>query len=133
MNPLVWLGLGAAALAGFSLLTRLRKARSLPRISNTEFLNLYRTVFKDPDELVLNQRNVIARHLGLPVEVLSPNQTFQGLSQYTGFVGEYEVGMGDLETALLELSERAGLPQPQSFPKTVGEWIHEMLRLGPKS
>ena len=42
MNPIVWLGLGAAALAGISFLTRLRKARTLPNISNAEFLNLYR-------------------------------------------------------------------------------------------
>jgi len=102
-------------------------------VSNAEFLNLYRATFRDPDELVLNQRNVIARHLGLPAEALSPNQTFEGLSRYTGFVGEYEVGMGDLETALLESIERADLEQPPSFPATVGELIHEMVRLAPKT
>jgi hypothetical protein len=133
MNPLVWLGLGAAALAGISFLTRRLKARSLSLVSDAEFLERYRTTFADPDKLVLNQRTVIARHLGLPAEALSPDHTFEGLSQYTGFVGEFEVGMGDLETELLELVERADLEQPTSFPATVGELIHEMVRLAPKS
>jgi hypothetical protein len=93
MNPLIWLLLGGAGLAGVSFLVRISKTRSLPRISNAEFPDLYRVTFHDPDELVLNQRNVIAKHLGLSAETLSPNQTFERLSRYTGFVGEYEVGM----------------------------------------
>lgn len=129
MNPLIWLLLGGAGLAGISLLIRICKARSLPRISNAEFLDLYKVTFADPDELVLNQRNVIAKHLGLTAEALSPDQTFERLSRYTGFVGEYEVGMGDLETELLELIQRAGLEQPKSFPVTLGELIHEMVRV----
>lgn len=74
----------------------------------------------------------MAKHLALPPEKLAPNQTFKELARYTGFAGEYEVGLGDLEFELMEACERAGLDPPKTFPSTVAEFIHEMLRANAK-
>ena len=118
---------GAAGLATFSFLARTRKIRVIPRIADAEFLELYRLSFKDPDDLILRQRGLIARHLRLPAEVLSPNQSLQELSRYCGFVGEYETGIGDLEEELLDLFEKAQIRREQAFPRSVGELIHEFI------
>jgi hypothetical protein len=40
--------------------------------------------------------------------------------------------MGDLESELIEAFERAGLEAPKTFPNTVAEFIHEMLRANEK-
>jgi YD repeat-containing protein len=63
---------------------------------------------------------------------LTADQTFKRLGKYTGFAGEYEVGMGDLESELMEAFARAGLEPPKTFPNTVAEFIHEMLRANAK-
>ena len=70
----------------------------------------------------------MAKHLGLPSEKLAPHHTFKQLARYTGFVGEYEVGMGDLEEKLMELFDQAIVDRPESFPSTIGEFIHQVLR-----
>ncbi len=124
---MVWLLLSGAALAGLSFLVMKQRTQTLPRISNVEFLHLYKVRFDDPEEFVLNERDRIARHLGLPADVLTPNQTFEKLSQFSGFVGEFELGMGDLETTLWELFRKTNLEQPNPFPATVGELIHGIV------
>jgi hypothetical protein len=54
------------------------------------------------------------------------------LAKYTGVAGEYEVGMGDLESELSEALERAGLEPLKTFPNTIAEYIHEMLKANAK-
>ena len=128
MSTLVLLLLGGVGLAAISFLTKKRQSRRLPRFTDKEFLSIYKESFSGVDELVLKQRGLIASHLGLPAERLSPNHRFETLSKYTGFVGEYEVAMGDLEDQLNELFERVGLERRASFPSSVGELIQEMIK-----
>lgn len=127
MSALFLLLLAGCGLAGVSYLVKVRQARTLSTFSEEEFLRLYQQMFPDPAASVLEQRQIVANHLGLPSEKLAPHQTFKQLAKYTGFVGEYEVGLGDLEAELAELFERASLKRPESFPGTIGELIHEML------
>ena len=123
--PLLLIGVTAAAA---SYLIRTRQTRTLPSISDDEFVKLYQRRFADSIESVLKLRTFIAKHLALPPEKLAPHHTFKELAKHTGFAGEYEVGMGDLESELIEAFERAGLEAPKTFPNTVAEFIHEMLR-----
>lgn len=127
MNALLLLFAAGFGLAGASYLVKLRKTQTLSSVSDEEFIRLYQVEFTEPANLVLEQRRIVAQYLGLPSEKLAPQHTFKELARYTGFVGEYEVGMGDLEAELIELFERASLKTPQSFPATIGEFIHEVL------
>ena len=127
MISMFWLILGGASVAGASYLYKTWRSRTLPTKSEEEFLMNYREFYSDPSDLVLQQRRNIASHLGLPPEKLSPDLTFKEISDHAGFVGEYEVGMGDLEEVLRELYQKASLKMPGSFPVTVGELIHEIV------
>lgn len=126
MNALFWLLLGGIGVATGSYLVKTRRSRALASTSDEDFLRIYSRSYPDPADLVLQERKIIAAHLGLPAERLAPHDTFQRLSSYTGFAGEYEVGMGDLEEERRELFEQASLLMPESFPPTVGELIHEI-------
>jgi hypothetical protein len=128
--PLLLLGVTAAVA---SYLVKTRQARTLANISDDEFIRLYQRRFPDSTESVLKLRTFVAKHLALPPEKLTPEQTFKELAKHTGFAGEYEVGMGDLESELIEAFEQAGLEPPKTFPITVAEYIHEMLRANAKS
>lgn len=123
--PLLLIGVAAAAASYF---IKTRQARTLSRITDDEFANLYQRRFADSTDSVLKLRTLVAKHLTLPADKLAPDQTFEQLAKYTGFAGEYEVGMGDLESELMEAFARAGLESPKTFPNTVAEFIHEMLR-----
>jgi hypothetical protein len=133
VSAIWWLLLGGAALAAASTLFKARKAKELPDISNQEFLNVYRLRFNGLDNAVLAERSAIAECLGVPYQKLSPTQTFKSLSKYTGFITEYEIGMSDLGDELAHRYEQAGLKTPESFPETVGEFIHEIINATKKS
>lgn len=128
MNPVFWLLLGGMGVAGASYLFKSWSSRTLKITSDEEFLRLYSKTYSDSADLVLQQRRIIAAHLGLPAERLAPDLTFKRLSSYAGFAGEYEVGMGDLEEELRELFQKASLKVSPSFPATIGELIHEIAR-----
>ena len=130
MGPFVFLLFAGMAVAGASYLVKVRQGRSLANVSDDEFVRLYQETFADPAHSVLEGRRFVAKHLSLPAEKLTPQQTFPQLARYTGFAGEYEVGMGDLETELMERFERAHLEPPKTFPRTVGEFIHQRLSAG---
>jgi hypothetical protein len=127
MNALFWLFLGGMGVAGASYLYKSLHSRNLEIMPDEEFLRVYGKLYADPGNLVLKQRQVIATHLGLPAERLAPDLTFKRLSSYTGFAGEYELGMGDLEDELRELFSQTSLKVSSEFPVTVGELIHEMV------
>ena len=126
MNPIFWLLLGGMGVAGASYLYKSWHSRTLKITSDEEFLRVYSKIYADPADLVLQQRLVIAARLGLPAERLAPDLTFRRLSSYTGFAGEYELGMGDLEDELRELFEKASLKVSPSFPASIGELVHQM-------
>lgn len=127
MISMFWLILGGVSIAGASYLYKTWRSRMLPTKSEEQFLVNYRKFYSDPSDLVLKQRRTVASHLGVPPEKLSPDLTFKELSGHAGFVGEYEVGMGDLEEVLRELFQKASLKMPASFPATIGELIHEIV------
>jgi hypothetical protein len=127
MNAVFWLFLGGIGVAGASYLYKSWHSRNLDIMPDEEFLRVYSKIYADPGDVVLQQRLVIATHLGLPAERLAPDLTFERLSSYTGFAGEYEVGMGDLEDELRELFRQTSLKVTSRFPATVGDLIHEMV------
>lgn len=128
MSALWWLLLAGGALAGVSTLVKLRKVRELPDVSDEEFLRAYRDRFNDGDNRVLKERKTIAEYLTVPYEKLSPAQTFEALKRYTGFTGEYEMGMSSLGEDLEFFCNEAKLKMPDPFPITVGEFIREIIR-----
>ena len=127
MSALWWLLLACGALAAFSTIVKLRKVRELPDVSDEEFLSAYRDRFNDADNRVLEERKTIAKVLTVPYEKLSPAQTFDTLSKYTGFTGEYELGMSSLGEDLEFFCNEAKLKMPDPFPETVGAYIHEII------
>jgi hypothetical protein len=128
MNLMLWLIMGGLGVAAASLLFKKRKLTQLSNVSDDTFLTRYESKFDPSGGKVLEGRRFIAKHLGLPWQKLSPEQRFVWLSQFTGFVAEYQVGMGDLEDELGEMYSRAGLKAPAPFPATVGEFINEMVK-----
>lgn len=127
MNAVFWLFLGGMGIAGASYLYKSLHSRNLEIMRDEEFLRVYSKTYADAGDLVLQERQVIATHLGLLAERLAPDLTFKRLSNYTGFAGEYELGMGDLEDELRELLRQKSLKVSSRFPATVGELIHEMV------
>ena len=127
MGPFVALLFAAMGVAGASYLVKVRQSRRLTNLTDDQFVRIYQQTYTDPPGSVLEMRRFVARHLSLRAEILAPGQTFEQLAKFTGFAGEYEVGMGDLESELIERFERARLAPPKVFPHTVGEFIHKML------
>jgi len=128
MSALWWLLIGGAALAAGSTLLKRRKLKDLPDVSNEEFLSMYRFRSDRSDSKVIEERKAIAESLGVPYQKLSPSQTFKSFSRYTGFIGEYEIGMSDLGDELAHVCKQAGLRAPDPFPETVEEFINEMMK-----
>lgn len=125
---MLWILLGCLAIVAASELYKRRNLSDLPEISDEEFLRMYNRRFITPDVMVFEGRKLVAEHLGIPYQKLSPDQNFQRISRYTGFVTEYELGMSDLEDKLFDLCERVNISPPRPFPETVGEFINEMAR-----
>ena len=120
------------AAAAASYFVKTRQARTLSSITDDEFAKLYQRRFADSTDSVLKLRRFVAKHLTLPTDKVAPDQSFKQLAKYAGFAGEYELGMGDLESELMEAFTRAGVEPPKTFPNTVAEFIHEMLRANAK-
>jgi hypothetical protein len=127
MSMFMWVLVGAAALAVLSQLAKRRSLQKSPSMSDEEFVKMYNRQFLGNQSRVRRERKFIAKTLGLDYLKLRPDQTFSELSKLTGFLTEYDVGMSDLEAELIEVHERGGLERPAQFPKTVGEFISQLL------
>lgn len=125
---MVWLLLASLGLAASSALFMRRRSGHLPDVPDEDFLRIFKKKFDGRDSVVIEERNTVAGHIALPARKLSPEQKFSDLAKYAGFVGEYEVGMGDLEDRLIELCRRASMGNPNPFPATVGEYIQEVAK-----
>ena len=125
---ILWILLGCLGIVAASELYKRSKLPELPEISDEEFLRKYNTRFITTDVMVLEGRKLVAEHLGIPYQKLSPDQNFERISRYTGFVTEYEVGISDLEDKLFDLCERVNTSPPDPFPETVGEFIYEIAK-----
>lgn len=128
MSGIRWVLLASVGLAAASQVFKLLRTKELSDISDESFVSIYEKRFGASNRMVIDGRRMIAKFLGLPSLKLTPNQRFEELSRYTGFITEYEVGMGDLESELEELCERAGIEKPDPFPETVGDLIYAMVR-----
>jgi hypothetical protein len=128
MSAIFWLIGAGVAVAAASQLFKMWKSQELPDLSDADFLDIYEEEFGGQPDQVLEQRRYVARYLGLPYQKLAPSHRFTQLSRFTGFVTEYEVGMGDLEDELWELYQGAGLERPPAFPETVAQLIEERLK-----
>lgn len=128
MNPILWLLIAGAGVAAVSELLKRRKSETLPNISDQDFIAAYKREFTGSNAMVMEERNIIAAHLGVSRQKLSPNHRFDMLSKYAGFFGEYEVGIGNLGDELMELYERAAMEESPSFPATVGQLIYARVK-----
>lgn len=126
MGPMLWLLLAGLGLAATSELLKRRKVRNLAEVSDEDFVKAYKAKFTAVDAVVIEERNSIARVLGLPSHKLFPDHRFDELSKYTGFTGDYELGMSQLGDELADLYERAAMKKPSPFPATVGEYIFKV-------
>jgi len=123
MNDLMYLLAGGVIFGVILILLKRKRLRQIPEISDQEFLRVYRTKFGTPEEIVLRERRYLGKVLGIPDQKLSPEQTLKGLSKHGGLI-EFQVGMGDLDSDLIDLLDRAGV-ESKDFtpPPTVGELI----------
>ncbi len=127
MNIMLWLLLAGLGIATTSELHKRRKVQNLPDISNEDFVRMYKKKFAGSDAIVIEERRSVAKALRLSFQKLSPDHEFDELSKYTGFVGDYELGMSELGDKIADLCERAGIKKPHPFPATVGELIYETV------
>jgi hypothetical protein len=125
---MLWLLLAGLGLATASELVKLRKAGKLPDLSDVDFVMIYKKKFAGSDAAVIEERRFIAKVLGLPFQRLSPEHSFDELSKYAGFVGDYELGMSELGDKIDVLCGRAAIQRPYPFPVTVGEFIYEIVK-----
>lgn len=122
--------LAALAVAALGVLYRRVRSRTLPDMSDLEFLQeLSRThPIAAPPEVILQQRRRIAQILGMAPEKLAPTQTVDFLSERLAYMGDFSVAWNDLLDEASESREAAGLDQRAETPSTIGELLKDLLR-----
>ncbi|SRR6266540_2564876 len=119
-------GLGLALL---SVILVKRKVKKLPDLSNDEFVNKFKGLYGDASsEAVLQERDDLARQLGIPCQKLDPSYTFEELSKHLDSFGSYALAIGDLESTVSELFEKLGVKKPYKSPSNIGEFIYEIIK-----
>lgn len=104
------------------------KINSLPDIDDNEFVKTFHRTFSHiTDEVLIRERRIIARQLGIPALKLSPLQTFEQLSEYLD-TAEYSLAIGDLELSISELFEDAGIEKVYEKNSTIGEVICDIAK-----
>ena len=112
-----------------SAIVRRRNVRKFQDTNIRDFLRIYCKVYNDNVDEVTRERENVAHILGVPLNKLLPDITFKSLSDKIGFVGEFETGMGQLEDELIESSEKADIPFPDTFPSTIADYIHCVIEV----
>ena len=124
---LILFGLGMGVI---SYVVIKRKTKTLPTINDDQFLEKFKAIFPGlPDELILLERRRVAKLLGISYKKLDVGMTFSELSKQLNFLGSYDLAIGDLEQELSEYFERQQVEKPSITPSTIGELIHEMVRV----
>lgn len=125
---LVILLLVGLVVAAVGVLFRRIKARQLPDVSETLFLERFHRHHEGARDHVLDERQRVASSLGIPVQKLSPEQTLNELSRRFSFVAEFSVAANDLYDEAAEMHQLAGLEERPSSPKTIGELLEDLVR-----
>jgi hypothetical protein len=128
LTGFLWLLLGCVVLAIIAVLARRHSFRRIPDLDDREFARVYKDTFEGEDVAIIREREFIARVFGVSPRKLHPNQQFKDLSNLSFDVG-FEVAMGDLEYALIDLRKRARSNTGSHFPDTVGELVSVLVSL----
>lgn len=113
-----------------ALLLKRHNLRHFPDISDSKFLRMFKNNFSVPDEsdeAIIYEKRYIAKHIGIPCQKISPNHTFDEISNCTNFFGDFDLAIGDLEDEISELFESTDTNKPYSIPNTIGELIYEIV------
>lgn len=123
----VFVGLGIGLLSGLLIG---RRVKSLPEVRDSIFVTKFKEVYGNaPSEAVLQERDDLARQLGIQCQKLDTSYTFEELSKHLDdSFGSYQLVIGDLESTVSELFEKLGVRKPYASPSTIGELIYEIIR-----
>ena len=111
------------------MLLRKRRLRSVQIVTDDAFLRLLKEKHPDiTDEKALRWRRDIAKILHIPVQKLSPSQTFEGLKKLLGSI-DYPLAMNDLDEEISDLHKNTDLKESFVMPSTIGELIYELGKL----
>jgi len=123
---LFFLALVAIVTVAIGSLYRFRRARSLPDISDEEFLERYSLQYPSENRDIARVRRRIASILNIPYLKLAPDQQLDELSRRFEFLCEFSVGWSDLEDEVRELRRERGADEDAGQPVTVGELVAEL-------
>jgi hypothetical protein len=112
--------------AGAAIAYRRLRARSLPDVTEVEFLERFYLSHEGARDCVLEERRRVASILSVPAEKLSPDQTLNELARRFGFLAEFSVAANDLYAEAAEMRRIAGLGARESVPDTIGEVIEDL-------
>jgi hypothetical protein len=124
---LIWLIAIAVAVVAGGILYRRFRSRSLPPLSDEEFLRTFykRHTATIPSAVILAERRRIAKVLGLAPEKLAPDQSVTVLSERLSYLAEFSVAWNDLADEAAEARCRNGVPSRQRPPTTIGQLIED--------
>jgi hypothetical protein len=123
-----WLILAVIGLVGTLMISRRSKsAKSLPLVSDEEFVLRFSQSCSAKPEQVIETRRRVARILGVPAEKLAPGHTYKDLAQLFDMLGNLSVAWSDLEYEVQEIA-RTPKPSPEEYPATVGDLVAGLIQ-----
>ena len=113
--------LGTSILIMLRKRTATKKINTRPDIDDDDFVKTFQRTFSPlSDDVLIRERRILAKQLGIPASKLSSLQTLEQLSTYLDAT-EYSLAIGDLELALFELFEDAGIEKTYERTSMIGE------------
>lgn len=106
---------------------RRKSVKSLPDMSDEDFVARFAHVFLARPEQVIEGRNKIARILGVPPEKLAPEHVYKDLAQRFGTFGSFSVAWSDLEYEVQEIAGERGASL-EAPPSTVGDLVAGLIQ-----
>jgi hypothetical protein len=119
----------AVAIAALGATYRRARSKSLPTISDEEFLRhfLAQHATRAAPEAILTERRQIARTLGVAPEKLTAEQSVKSLSDRLTYLADFSVAWNDLADEAAEARQASGLGPREDPPSTIGELIEDRL------
>ena len=119
----------AVGIAAFGVVYRRARAKSLPPISDEEFLRdfLARHPVRATSEAILTERRRIARVLGIAPARLAAEQSVELLSERLSYMADFSVAWNDLADEAAEARQAGSLGVRERPPSTIGELIEDRL------
>jgi hypothetical protein len=127
VSKMPWLILAVVGVLGFHMFSCWKGAKSLPDLSDDEFVARFSRSYSAKPEQVIEARKRIARILGVPADKLAPEHTYKYLSQLFDTLGNFSVAWSDLEYEVQEIA-RTPKPSPEEYPSTVGDLVAGLVQ-----